>query len=105
LAFEDDRTSSKKKYWDEIIFCTIDKEDVERFPLYADDIWLASVEATWSSFVFRDSIKNYRYAIDSDLKLSEENLGKFVRELLEGKFKPKTQLEPLPEQGDTPKVE
>jgi hypothetical protein len=24
---------------------------------------------------------------------------------LEGKFKPKTQLEPLPEQGDTPKVE
>lgn len=94
-----------KKHWDEIIFCTIDKDDVERFPVYADYIWLASFEATWSSFAIRDSIKNYRYAIDSGLKLSEENRGTFVRELLEGKVKPKTQSEPLPEQADMPRVE
>jgi hypothetical protein len=45
-----------KKQWDEIIFCTIDKDDVERFPVYADYIWLASFEATWSSFAIRTGI-------------------------------------------------
>ena len=87
-----------KRYKDQILFGTVDRKDIGRFPTWADYLWFDVKH--WPSFTIREPIKNLRYPFEEEL--SEQELSKFVEAFREGKLKPIIKSEPVPDVQKSP---
>ncbi|KUJ07474.1 thioredoxin-like protein [Mollisia scopiformis] len=90
-----------KKYNDEILFGTVDKKDMERFPTWADYLWFSDVKH-WPSFTIREPIKNLRFPFDEQKELSYQELSEFVETFRKGHLKPEVKSQPVPDVQKSP---
>jgi len=56
----------------------------------------------WPAFAIKDAVKGQRFPLDQGQQLSEQVLGSFVNDFIDGKLKPTRKSEPVPETQQGP---
>ena len=92
-----------KKYKDQVLFGTVDRGDIGKFPLLADAFWFEI--SHWRSFKIREPVKNLRFPFDEEQELSEYESDKFVEAFMHGKLKATIKSEPVPDVQKSPVVD
>lgn len=85
-----------EKYKGKINFATI---DAKAFGAHAGNLNLPTDQ--WPSFAIQDTLTDEKYPYDGN-KLTEKNIGAFVKDYAEGKLKPSVKSDPVPEKNDGP---
>ncbi|EXJ89599.1 protein disulfide-isomerase A1 [Capronia epimyces CBS 606.96] len=85
-----------EKYKGAINFATI---DAKAFGAHAGNLNLPTDK--FPAFAIQETVKNEKYPFDGN-KLTEKNVGKFVKAFVEGKLEPSIKSEPIPEKQEGP---
>ncbi|KAK7529809.1 prolyl 4-hydroxylase, beta polypeptide [Phyllosticta citribraziliensis] len=56
----------------------------------------------WPAFAIQDTVKNQKFPLDQEEKLTVKTVGKYVDDFAAGKVKPSIKSEPTPESQDSP---
>ncbi|EXJ95571.1 protein disulfide-isomerase A1 [Capronia coronata CBS 617.96] len=83
-----------EKYKGLINFATI---DAKAFGAHAGNLNLPTDK--FPSFAIQETVKNEKYPFDGN-KLTEKNIGKFVKSFVDGKLEPSIKSEPIPEKQE-----
>jgi protein disulfide-isomerase A1 len=54
------------------------------------------------AFAIHETVKNLKYPFDQNKKITKEDIGKFVQDMLEGKIEPSVKSESIPEKQEGP---
>lgn len=74
--------------------------DAKAFGAHAGNLNLEADK--FPAFAIQDTLKNTKYPFDQNLKITAENIGKFVQDFVDGKMQPSIKSEPVPEHQDGP---
>lgn len=85
-----------EKYKGKVNFATI---DAKAFGAHAGNLNLPLNQ--WPAFAIQETVKNERYPFDGN-KLTEKNIGAFVKDFVDGNLKPSIKSEPIPENQTGP---
>lgn len=79
-----------------ISFATI---DAKAFGAHAGNL---NLEQQWPAFAIQETVKNQKFPFDQSKEITEENIGAFVQDFVDGKVEPSIKSEPIPEKQDGP---
>lgn len=85
------------KFKGKVNFATI---DAKAFGAHAGNLNLDPEK--FPSFAIQETTKNQKFPFDQSKKLTEEDVGKFVQDFVDGKVEPSIKSEPIPETQDGP---
>lgn len=90
-------TPLAKTHKGKVNFATI---DAKAFGAHSENLNLKNGQ--WPAFAIQDIKKNQKYPFDQEKKITEKDIGSFVKEFLDGKIKPSVKSEPIPEKQEGP---
>ena len=79
-----------------ISFATI---DAKAFGAHAGNL---NLEQTWPAFAIQETVKNQKFPFDQSKEITEEAIGAFVQDFVDGKIEPSIKSDPIPEKQDGP---
>jgi protein disulfide-isomerase A1 len=79
-----------------ISFATI---DAKAFGAHAGNL---NLEQQWPAFAIQETVKNQKFPFDQSKEITEETIGAFVQDFVDGKVEPSIKSEPIPEKQDGP---
>jgi protein disulfide-isomerase A1 len=85
-----------EKHKGKINFATI---DAKAFGAHAGNLNLEV--GKWPAFAIQDTVKNQKFPF-SGPKISEEHVGEFIQDYVDGKIEPSVKSEPIPEKQEGP---
>lgn len=85
------------KFKGKVSFATI---DAKAFGAHAGNLNLDPEQ--FPAFAIQETVKNQKFPFDQSKKLTEENVGLFVQDFVDGKVEPSIKSEPIPEIQDGP---
>lgn len=85
------------KFKGKVNFATI---DAKAFGAHAGNLNLDAEK--FPAFAIQETVKNQKFPFDQTKKLTEEDVGKFVQDFVDGKVSPSIKSEPIPETQEGP---
>lgn len=85
------------KFKGKVNFATI---DAKAFGAHAGNLNLDAEK--FPAFAIQETVKNQKFPFDQTKKLTEEDVGKFVQDFVDGKVEPSIKSEPIPETQEGP---
>ena len=85
------------KFKGKVNFATI---DAKAFGAHAGNLNLDP--ENFPAFAIQETVKNQKFPFDQSKKLTEEDVGKFVQDFIDGKVEPSIKSEPIPDTQEGP---